>query len=376
MDELKNTTEDYGVGLGSSATPPVYPKSSAWLVVKIVAGVVLVGLIGTAIALDAKIWDPSWNPFRENAEKNVEKMIDRMMEVKTMHSDMEVGIEAIDESIGGDSFKLTFASKGDSDGTDAENPKSNSDFNVVIATEGMEFNVSGQAKSLTNESYLKLDTIPMIPEFDDVLMMFGINIDEVKGRWIKLEQEDSSQMGDIDELMELSENFQEKIEEIIKEENVYYVKQTLDSEKIGGQNMYHYILSPNKEAIKKIALEYIETIVGLEQGMMSTQERQEFEEGMNEFLEKAGDIDIELWIGKRDSLLYRVKFEKEINAEIIDEDAQGKLIVKFDMNMSDFNKPVMIEVPTDFIEFNDLFNMPSYDDYYQLDDGYPSYYLE
>jgi len=59
MDEMKNTTEDYGVGLGSSATPPVYPKSSAWLVVKIVAGVVLVGLIGTAIALDAKIWDPS-----------------------------------------------------------------------------------------------------------------------------------------------------------------------------------------------------------------------------------------------------------------------------------------------------------------------------
>ncbi len=351
MDELKNTTEGYQTTPGSFSTPP----SSVGLIVKIAIGTVVVGLIGTGIALDAKIWDPSWNPFRENAEKNVEKMIDRMMEVKTMHSDMEVGIEMTDKDINGDGLKLIVFSKGDSNSTDAENPKSSGDFNIVVATGGIEFNLAGQEKTLNeNESYFKIDTIPMIPDFVDTPTLFGIDIDEIQGKWIKSGQDDSSQMGDIDELMELSENFQEKIKEIIGKEKAYYVKETLNSEKIGGQSMYHYVLSPNKEIINEIFLEYVEMMFGYSGETLSLDEKQEAEKDTNKFLEKIGDIDVEAWIGKRDNYLYRIKFEKEINAEMIDEDAQGKLIVKFDMNMSDFNKPVMVEAPTDFIEFNDL----------------------
>ncbi|MEA3344257.1 MAG: hypothetical protein U9Q16_01055 [Patescibacteria group bacterium] len=370
MDEMQNTTEDYGNSPSSFSTPPSHQKSSAGLILKIVIGAVLIASIATGIILDTKIWDPSWNPFRENAEKNVEKMIDKMMEVKTMHSDTEFEIEAIDDE-SGDIFKMAFASEGDTDKTDTENSKSSSGFDIVVAMEGMEFNVAGEAKNFgENEAYFKLDTIP-----DGML---GVNIDEVKGKWIKIKQDDSNEVGvyDIYKLTKLSEEFEEKIKEIVSEEKAYYVKETLNSEKIGGQNMYHYILSPNKESIKKIVFEYVEVIFGLGEITMSAEERQELEGGVDKFLEKSGGVDIEVWIGKSDDYLYRIKFEKDIDASVVDEGSQNRLIVKFDMNMSDFNKPVKIEAPEDFVEFNDLFNVPSYDDYYQLENDYPLYYPE
>ncbi|MEA3344258.1 MAG: hypothetical protein U9Q16_01060, partial [Patescibacteria group bacterium] len=335
MDEMQNTTEDYGNSPSSFSTPPSHQKSSAGLILKIVIGAVLIASITTGIILDTKIWDPSWNPFRENAEKNVEKMIDKMMEVKTMHSDMAFEIEAIDDE-SGDIFKMTFASEGDTDEMDTENSKSSSGFDIVIAMEGMEFNIAGEAKSFgENEAYFKLGTIPMVPGLDDILMMFGFNIDEVKGKWIKIEEDNSNPMYDIGELIELSEGFEEKIKEIIEQEKFYSVKQKLDSEKIKGQNMYHYILSLNKEAFRKIIPEYFEMMSSMATETISEEEKAELEEGVDEFLQKVGDIDIEVWIGKSDDYLYRIKFEKEINAEVITEDAQGRLIIKFDMNMSD-----------------------------------------
>ncbi|MEA3344256.1 MAG: hypothetical protein U9Q16_01050 [Patescibacteria group bacterium] len=377
MDEIQNTTGDYESDLGSSSIPPSHEKSSTGLVIKIVIGVVLIASIATGIILDTKIWDPSWNPFRENAEKNVEKMIDKMMEVKTMHYDMKIEMDAINESLIEESFKMTITAEGDSDQRDKENPKSSEDFDVIVSAEGMEFNLAGEVKSVNkNNAYFKLNTMPMIPGIGSLFMALGLNVNEIKGKWIKIEQDDSNEAYDIDKLTKLSKGFEEKIKEIIVGEKAYYVKETLNSEKIGGQNMYHYILSPNKESIKKIVFEYVEVIFGLGEITMSAEERQELEGGVDKFLEKSGGVDIEVWIGKSDDYLYRIKFEKDIDASVVDEGSQNRLIVKFDMNMSDFNKPVKIEAPEDFVEFNDLFNVPSYDDYYQLENDYPLYYPE
>lgn len=246
-----------------STTPS---KSPLALIIKIIAGVVGVIIVGGGVSLAIRIWDPLWNPFRANPEKVIEKMVTKMKEVKIVHSEMK--IELAQKQGAEEVFKLLIVSNSDSDNTDPENPKSAVDFDITID----EFFIAGESRTIDETSYFKIDSldIPSQSDLEVMLMTFGIDLSEVKNQWIKYDQESylKSMFGEmytfemeeqLRKQKEKQEEMIETIEDILKDKKLYVVKREFPDEKINNVKTYHYLIALNNEEAKKVILESLET---------------------------------------------------------------------------------------------------------------------
>ena len=66
---------------------------------------------------------------------------------------------------------------------------------------------------------------------------------------------------------------------------------------------------------------------------------------VSSFLDEAGDIDIDIWIGKKDFYVYRLLLQKGIDLSKMSSSESGTIIVKLDVNYSDFNSSVKVYEP-------------------------------
>jgi len=350
-------------------------------VFKIIGGLIILVLVGFLISLYTRAFDPLWNPFRPKPEKVIEKMALEMEVLKTVHSKAKIDFEEIEDTK--ESFKISINFGGDSDNSDPKNPKSAGDFEAALAFEGMQFSLAGEGRVVGETSYFKLTTIPALP----FLTMFGIDLSEVKDRWIKIDQESimdwlKSIMGQIptpgiEEMfkkqIESQKEMEEKLEKLIVGKKLYLVKEELKDEKIDKIKVYHYIVALNKEEIKKLISEIMgiyydmtfEAMIEVipEQFKPSPEEiereKQEaikdLKRNLDEFFEKIGEIEGEVWIDKKDNLLYKIKGEKEIDLSKFEEKTQGRISIKFEMDFSNFNQPVKIEAPKEYKTLEEIF---------------------
>lgn len=67
---------------------------------------------------------------------------------------------------------------------------------------------------------------------------------------------------------------------------------------------------------------------------------------VDKFFEKIGEISADLWIGKNDHYLYKIKGEKMF--EIKEDGKNSKIFLSVDINFSNFNQPVEIEEPKEY----------------------------
>lgn len=360
MDEIQTPIS------GSGLSPSV-PIKSRGLVVKIIVGVVVVAVVGTGISLATRIWDPLWNPFRPAPEEVLEEMLTKMEEVKTLHSEMKINIEAtdeIDEELEKEETQISMVFGGDSDVTDPENLKSALGFDFEIMGGGLEegLSLAGEIRTIGKNSYFKLTTINIPAETESLLMMFGVDLDKIEKQWIETDKEALESLGGGISRDELSEEEQEEMMEKIKvffaEKKIYYVKEELPDGKIGRSKMYHYLLALDKEEIKKILPELFETIMESSEepgmGFGITFIAGALAGATERLLDKVGEITADFWIGKKDLLLYKVEGEKEIELSKFDKTAQGTITIKMDIEFSNFNQPVTIEAPENFINLEEI----------------------
>ena len=112
----------------------------------------------------------------------------------------------------------------------------------------------------------------------------------------------------------------------------------MPDEKINGKMAYHYILSLDREKIKEIMPELLgiamESSKKSSNGMLGTADIEKITQSIDEFLKKINGLNIELWIGKKDFLLYEVKIDKEIEASALEKGTNGKLTINFDLVLS------------------------------------------
>lgn len=353
--------------------PPIFPttpaKSHSGLIIKIIIGVILIILIGSGVALGTRIWDPLWNPFRPEPEEVIEEMLTKMKEVKTLHSGVKVEFAATDEKLKSEmQMSMNFSS--DSDITDSKNPKTAVDFDLTITTTTQgkpaeEISIAEESRIIGKTSYLKLDDLGLPSSLEFTLMMLGIDKSKILGQWIKIDKEALENLGVETQEPDLLEKEQkelgERILNLFKEKKVYYVREELPDEKIEEKKAYHYLLALDRAKIKEIIPELFEIIMEFSGKEMP--EAGEFgtafvaggiAESVDKFLEKIGGINIDIWIGKKDELLYKTRIEKEIDVSEFSEGAEGKAIIKIDLNFSNFNKPVKIEAPENFIELEKI----------------------
>jgi len=313
----------------------------------ILVGIVLSSLVGTGGLLYTRIWDPMWNPFRPSPETVIIRMAERMEGLKTSHLDIDLEIETKNK----EEFKISLTSHLDSDTTDPENPKGVGDFEIVFELEGMQFSFGAEIVALDKDFYLKPTTIPALPFLAPFFEMMGIDLNQLKGQWIRFETEAEK---------EEEKEMLEELKLLLKDKKLYSVKKELTDEKIGEKKVYHYLVALNKEEIKKVVPEILEIIekYGLEKEKIPEVELREFFKEFDEFLGRISEIEAEIWIGKKDYLLYRLKGEKEVDLSKFNE--KGKVIVRMEMNFSKFDEPVKIEKPKDSKTLEEIFKLPEF----------------
>lgn len=276
-------------------------------------------------------WDPMWNPFRASPNVVIAEMGVKMAQVKTCHSalDFEIGIKNEEE------FNINGNIKVEADITDSDSIKSATEFKFYFTAEGMELSLAGENKTIDDVSYFKLTTIPAFPYLDDF-----------KNQWVKIDQESLGKIAGEEyqppEEDQKMEELIEDIKEVLGKAKMFKVKEELADEEINNQKVYHYMVVLDKEGIKVLIPEIIEKMAEY------TPELEEFYKELDDFFEKTGEIDAEIWIGKKDKLPYRIKFEKEIDISKFDETQDGIIIIKANIEMSAFDQPKNIEAPQNF----------------------------
>jgi len=330
-----------------------------------VLGIVFVfGAIGIGL-LATRVYDPLWNPFRPEPEEVLKKMTLEMSKLKSVESKTNLSISLIDEE--GDKINFNLVSKEKADYTQ-EKPNSEGDFSLSIEIlsfkgEGSKFFLAGEAKEIGEKVFFKLTTLPEIPELESI----GIDLSQFKDQWIMIDQTSTLNIfgkGGLELTPEMEEMYkgeserqkriQKEMEEFFKKEligeKLFVVKKEFPDEKINGIDVYHYLVSLNNEEVIKAVvkiLKKMEEIMAREYGVGFAFEEKEIKKTLRDFFNKVGEIKGEVWIGKKDYLLYKIKSQKTINTEIFGEE-NVKISIELFVECSNFNKPVKILAPQNY----------------------------
>jgi len=360
MDGLK-TQRQFS---GPEFIPKTPPQKSLAFLVKLIVGIVITaGVVGGG-ALVSRVWDPVWNPFRPSPEEVLSQMQEKMETVETFHTKGKVFFSIKPE--GQEEAKITLNFSGDSDVTNLEVQKMAGEFDInAFLPQQWQFTLKLESKVIGEDSYIKAEIPSYLYYF--LTLAYGIDAQKINNRWIQFNKEALSSLSESYSQEELSKEQQEalmeRFKEILSGRKVYYVKAELPDEKINGRNSYHYEIALDRQGLKEALPELLEALMeisgqqlgGFESAFMTGGIAQ----AIDEFLGKVGEITGEVWIGKKDMYLYKIKGEKEIDVSKLLEGSEGKelgkVTLRVEINYSNFNQEIKIEAPKEFIPFEEIF---------------------
>ncbi len=160
MEEIKGSLPNFQYQPSTSPISPVPHSSSSGAIIKIVAGIIIIGVVGTGISLATQIWDPLWNPFRAQPDKVIQEMSNKIKDIKTVHIDSKINLDLKNTSTN-ETMNIFLSLDGDSDATDAKNSKSSLTLNLDVEGKiqygNISFGLGGESKTIGKDSYIKID---------------------------------------------------------------------------------------------------------------------------------------------------------------------------------------------------------------------------
>ena len=291
-----------------------------------------------------------WNPFTPSPATVLSKMEANMQNVKSSHMIMAGEIDATDgskTSVG----KLAFNVENKSDITDINNPKANATFSIeltmpastsVTATVSANANIIVVGKAL----YFQISDITSPAAFSSYY-----DVSQFKGKWFKFDQDSltvlsQAEPGQVPASISQADNsaITKKIQALVLSENMLSVSKQLGSETISGQDTYHYLVTISEAKLKDLITKIVALEMPASAGTSSLSSNM-VTAFVNTFADAVGDINMEMWIGKKDYLLYKTSIDKIIDLSKISSGANVQIEVKSVTTNSDFNKPVTVQAP-------------------------------
>jgi len=339
-----------------------------FLILGIILGIFILG--GVISALATRIWDPLWNPFRPTPQEVIKRMKIETSKLKTLTQEVNFS-----GNLEGEEGKTNFSFKSSEKINQAQpdNLQSEGTFDISISFTptmkefglmgmGMKFSLAGESKYLDEKLYLKFTTLPSLPFF---------NLTPIKNVWIRFDEESFNELlrefsqynllqplEDLEKQKKKQKEVQKRIREIIKNANIIVVKKELPDETIGAEKVYHYLIVLDRKELSRAVFECIKAYEEVIESEMATgmiEDEEELKNSLEKFLNKIGEIEGEIWIGKRDYLLYKLKIEKNINLKNFNE--EGMLFLRFLMINSDFNSPVKVTPPAKYKTLKEVFEI-------------------
>jgi len=379
MDEIKYQTPQV-----ASAPIPALPagKNRLGLVIKIIVGVVVILVVSSGTVagiLYSRVWDPLWSPFRPDPEEVMAQISSKMEGLNSLSIDskLDIVLDAADKS---QNVKISVSAKSDSD----KNNNATGTLYFTLTGAGQNFSITVENRSKGGTAYTKIIDFTVPTSFMSDLKEYGVDVAIIKGQWIKIDGNEVSKYleqylgtagaGMIEQNIKGQQQLQNQITQIISGKKFFLVKQELPDEEIKGEKVYHYVVGLNKEEVKKTIPEIFKS------ALKSMESEQQIPIGsgliadmmgqmIGNVLDQLGEINADIWIGKKDNLVYKVNFQKAIDLSKLVEYFIGSigfteagsgaipkmnLAINGNIEFSNFNKPVQVEAPKKFIPFLEI----------------------
>ena len=239
--------------------------------------------------------------------------------------------------------KLLLEITSTSDQTNIGNPKANFTINANLQPNGASAIPVGNISliAIDGASYLKIDNISM----PDTIPYPGLNIADITGKWLKIDQDSITallQAGIVQVPLDISQTqspeLTKQVVDLFAVENIVSFDKKLSDEVVSGQDTNHYSVKINSQKLKDAINKTID---------LAKQNQASIKSAVSSVIDSLGVTSAEIWIGKNDLLLYKVKLDKTIDLSTIYPLLSGQVNIKFTVLNSDFNKPITVQAPTD-----------------------------
>ncbi|MEK9180992.1 MAG: hypothetical protein AAB871_02055 [Patescibacteria group bacterium] len=339
-----------GQTLEPIAAAPILPEKKMrpriLLAVLIAVGVLLVGGISWA----------GYAYYSTLPQKNFQKMVDAMMALKSFEYTAETQTEMNGLAWPAEDFNLNdgeekpdaktqpikYSSKisGGVNFSDLSRPQFSSLFEI-FAQEQFKGALGLEIRFVEKTLFLRLSQIPE-------LNLGMIDLSSLKNQWIGVNlTQIQDQINSFSSSAEFKSSFSaekiQKLKDSLKKSSIFKVTNKFPDETIEGVKTRHYGFALDKEALINFS---IEAAALLSDKTPSESEITELREGLKDFEISNNEV----WIGKEDSLLYKLAVNSEVKAN-----EKTKVSAKSSsvLTMKNHNQPVKVEAPESFKLFEE-----------------------
>jgi hypothetical protein len=266
----------------------------------VIPSVFFILIIVFGMLLYTRTINPSWNPFNIIEEKRIYHGIENSLNTKIQHYDLDgtLGFKLKNQSSTNLNINLTLS--GDYDySQDVKKHYSNLKIGTQIF--GLEIALKAKAMIIGNDLYFYVSDIPELPLFNTSTLAL------IKNQWVKVPLQEKN----IDQ--EFIKNLAKKL---LLEKNAFQVKERYKNEKVNNVDCYHYLVTLNPENLKMFFIDLLKEAKASQKDIPEVKFQELIDNFSNNFeknYKKIGDVNIEIWISKKDKLLTKVKFDKEID---------------------------------------------------------------
>jgi len=294
--------------------------------------------------------------YFQSPERIVQKMTEKMAEVKSLEYTGQITAEIETNNLfaisplGNSNFqqpkeepspaeqkgKFSIDFSGASDQHDLNNPKLMFRFDINTDMLPQAFGFGLEVRIVDKIIYFKLSNVPDLGFFD---------LSFLKNQWIKIDPETIKKQFGLEELEEQTKQAQkeqelspeqiEQIKEVATRTKVFKITEKMSSEKIDGINTHHYKFVIDKEGLIELFTEISKI---MQNESLTEKELQE----LNGSLQAIEISEGEIWIGKKDLLLYKILLDLNIK-ETEKTKAEGKITMS--IQFKHYNKSIWIDIP-------------------------------
>lgn len=280
--------------------------------------------------------------FHKSPEKVVKTMMTKMQDVKSFHCQIDIEISGKaslpipSESQQAQDIKANISLEGDVDLHDISNPQISFLFNFHTGQGQIPLDLEGELRMINRIIYLRLSKLPTI--------LKTLNLNQLlENQWVKIDVETGK-----DQFLDKSEEFQVQA----KGKDIYTVEEVPEDEVINNVKTYHYRIALNKAEFKDFIIEIYK--IALDQGFQGLNEEQlkQIDQTLDQAIDEQINAieNIELWIGKKDGLLYKAM----TSYNLVDEDKGLSMAFILSITFSNFNEPVSVAEPEDAKSFKEI----------------------
>ncbi len=235
---------------------------------------------------------------------------------------------------------------------------------INLSTSGISLKAGLTTRAKGDVIYLRLDEVPVILE--------ALGLSSLRGQWIKIDVKEflklltasGRSMVDPEDQYKKSKDVMKVVTKtsvaLLDKHPILVVDEVFADTTLDGVSTYHYRFSLDQTHMRAFMKEFIEEVMRAQAKAMD-QTESTIDMGMarmkKELFPKIDEVSVkakgELWIGRKDNLLYKLTLVPD-DVSIEEEGMKVKMGGSLSLTGKDYGKPFVIEVPKDSMSLEQI----------------------